>query len=190
MRHFTSRFTFASMAIGLATLGTIVASSLPAIARPATLSTEDANGQVNLRSGTSLKSSVLEVLNNGGSVEVLNIIQLKGDYWYYVRSSVEGWVKGDLVRFKSSDQRFATLKGNRDEQVNVRSGPTTTSRANHYGLTGDLVSVGRSIKGDAGYYWYYVTFPNQSSGWVRGDLLAIWPKGCIITCPDDGIDDV
>jgi SH3-like domain-containing protein len=189
MRHFTSRLTIASIAIGLATLGTIVASSLPAIARPATLSTEDANGQVNLRSGTSVKSSVLEVLNNGSSVEVLNIIQLKGDYWYYVRSNIEasneGWVSSRFVRFKSSDQRFATLKGSRDERVNVRSGPTTTSRAEHYGLTGDLVSVGRSIKGDAGYYWYYVTFPNQSSGWVRADLLAIWPKGCIIVCPDD-----
>jgi SH3-like domain-containing protein len=188
MRPFTSRFTLASIAIGLATLGTIVTSSLPAIARPATLTTEDANGRVNVRSAASVKSSVLETLKTGGGIEVLNIVQVKGDYWYYVRSDIEGtaegWVNSNFVRFKSSDQRFATLKGSRDERINVRSGPTTNSRATHYGLSGDLVSVGRLVRGDEGERWYYVTFPNQSSGWVRSDLLSIWPKGCIITCPD------
>jgi uncharacterized protein YgiM (DUF1202 family) len=175
------------LAASLLALSTLLATSLPVMARPATLSTQDTNGRVNLRSGASIKSRVLEELKQGGDVEVLNIFKgSDGAYWYYVQSAIEGteagWVRSDFVRFKSSKQQYGTLKGKRDDKINVRSAPSRKGNILHYGLAGDLVVIERSMQGDEGYRWHYVTFPSQASGWVREDLLSVWPPGCIITC--------
>jgi uncharacterized protein YgiM (DUF1202 family) len=182
------RFIFQKLVASGFVLGTLLATSLPSLARSATLSTQDANGRVNLRAAASVKARVLAELKQGGTVEVLNIFKgSDGTYWYYVQSAPEGtagWVRGDFVRFKQSKQQYGTLQGERDDKINVRSAPSRKGNILHYGLVGDLVVVERSMPGDEGYRWHYVTFPNQAAGWVREDLLSLWPKGCIITCPD------
>jgi hypothetical protein len=66
----------------------------------------------------------------------------------------------------------------------VRSAPALKSKVKHYGLGGDLVTVEDSRKDTSGYFWYRVKFPSNAVGWVREDLISVWPKGCIITCPD------
>ncbi len=173
-----------SLLMGLCSVGAVMLAAMPGMARPATLDTD-----ANIRSGASLRSPVIDIWTKGGTVEVLNIAMAgDGDYWYYVQSSIEGtepgWVRSDLVRFKSSNLKYGTLGGDRGDKINVRSGPGTDREILHYGLSGDLVTVGRP-QYDGDYVWYEVKFPNGSAGWVRQDLIAVWPKGCIITCPDN-----
>ena len=39
---------------------------------------------------------------------------------------------------------------------------------------GDRVMVLESTKGDDGYIWYYVQFPeSKAEGWIRGDLVQV-----------------
>jgi uncharacterized protein YgiM (DUF1202 family) len=174
-----------SWLVGLCSVGAVMLAAMPGMARPATLDTD-----ANVRSGASRRSPVEETLSKGAPVEVTNIVLGDdGNYWYYVKSPIEGtasgWVRGDLVRFGSSQSRYGTLGGDRGDRINVRSGPGTDREILHYGLSGDLVTVGRSQYEYDGDFWYEVTFPNGASGWVREDLIAVWPKGCIITCPDN-----
>jgi hypothetical protein len=57
-------------------------------------------------------------------------------------------------------------------RVNVRSGPSITDTAIHYGLVGDRVWASRTTH-SSGYTWYFVGFPaSGASGWVRGDLIS------------------
>ncbi|MEA5574027.1 SH3 domain-containing protein [Calothrix sp. UHCC 0171] len=168
---------------GLLTLGTLITGVLPAIARPATL-----DSRSNLRTEPSVKAPVEEILPSGSSVEVMNIrLANDGKYWYYVQPKVEGrlsgWIRSDLVRFKLSNKRYATLAGNRGNKINVRSAPSLNSKVLHYGLSGDLVTVENTYTEYGKLRWYQVRFPSNATGWVREDLLSIWQQGCIITCP-------
>jgi Bacterial SH3 domain len=69
----------------------------------------------------------------------------------------------------------AILKGDvQGSQVSVHSEPSINSRSPHYGLVGDRVTVLESTKGDDGYLWYYVQFPeSKAEGWIRGDLVQV-----------------
>ncbi|MBD2337551.1 SH3 domain-containing protein [Calothrix sp. FACHB-156] len=171
------------LTVGLLTVGALMNTVLPAMARPATLTTDS-----NLRTSASLTASVEEVLPLGSNVEVLNItFGDDGDYWYYVQPTVEGtangWIRGDLVKFQPSKKRYATIAGERGYKINVRSSHNLNSKVLHSALSGDLVTVEDSYQNAGEYRWYRVKFPNNASGWVREDLLSIWPQGCIITCP-------
>lgn len=181
------RFIYGSIANCIA-FGITIAMPFSVIARPAIISTEDEYSKVNIRAAASTRSSILQQLSDGTAVEVLNIFRAEdGIYWYYLkdeRSRLEGWVHGGFVRFRPSDRSYATLNGDRNDKINVRSGPGQKNSIAHYGLVGDLVLVERDTMGDDGYRWYYVEFPSQAKGWIRQDLLLIWPKGCIITCPN------
>jgi uncharacterized protein YgiM (DUF1202 family) len=168
---------------GLLTFGTLITGILPAMARPATLTSRS-----NLRTDASVTAPVEEILPSGSNLEVLNItIGKDGNYWYYVQPEVEGtlsgWVRSDLVRFKPSNKRYATIAGNRGYKANVRTGANLRSKVLYNALSGDLVTVEDSYKEARQYRWYRVKFPNGVTGWVREDLLSIWPQGCIITCP-------
>lgn len=169
-------------AVGLLSFGALMASALPAIARPATLINDS-----NLRTGPSLTDSISRVLPRGSNVEVLNIRLANDGYWYYVRSQVqgraEGWVVSNLAEFEPSQKRYATLVGERGDTINVRSAPGLDRNILHYGVPGDLVTVEESSQEFQGYRWHRVKFPSNATGWVREDLLSIWPQGCIITCP-------
>jgi Bacterial SH3 domain len=163
-----------SLVVGLLSVGALIASALPGVARPATIMIE-----ANVRSAASLQATVLDGLPVGTNVEVLNITfePKRGDYWYYLRSignlKTEGWVRSNLVNFNSTSEGYGTLSADRGDAINIRSAPTTQGKVLHTGITGDLVTVGRSMKGDGGKRWFYVTYPNRSAGWVREDLISI-----------------
>ncbi|MGG6262958.1 SH3 domain-containing protein [Leptolyngbya sp. AN03gr2] len=164
---------FLQAPIIISSLGALLLSVLPAMARPATVVTN-----ANLRSSASSTAPVIDSVGRNGTVEVLNAaLDDRGWTWYYVQSEIEGtengWLRYDMVRFNPTDRTYAMLKGDRDSQINVRSAPTTTSRILHYGIGGDIVEIddGRTQR-EGSYSWYWVTFPNQASGWVRGDLLS------------------
>jgi uncharacterized protein YgiM (DUF1202 family) len=168
-----------SLVVGLLSVGGLIASALPGVARPATITIE-----ANVRSAASLQANVLDGLPVGSNVEVLNIVRepKRGDDWYYLRATgnikTEGWVRSNLVTFKESNQTYGTLKSERkDDNINLRSGPSRQGKVLHTGIVGDLVMVGRSLKSDDGKHWYYVTYPNRSAGWVREDLINVW-RGC------------
>lgn len=58
-------------------------------------------------------------------------------------------------------------------RVNIRSAPSTSAKALHYGLVGDYVEVINSQLAGDGYTWYYVEFPASGArGWVRGDFIT------------------
>lgn len=169
---------------GLLTFGTLITGVLPAMARPATLTSVS-----NLRTSASLTAPVEEILPLGSNVEVLNItLGDDNDYWYYVQPPIEGtasgWVRGNLVSFKPSKKRYATIGGNNGDKINVRSSPNIGSKIVYNALSGDLVTIESTYKEFSQYRWYCIKFPNGFIGWVRADLLSIWPEGCIITCPD------
>jgi len=173
-----------NLTAGLLIFTTLMTGILPAMGRPATVTSRS-----NLRTGASLTASVEEILPIDSNVEVLNItVGDDGNYWYYVQPQVEGtlsgWIRGDLVRFKPSNKRYATIAGSQGSKINVRSSPNLKSKVVHNGLSGDLVTVEDSYKQAGQYSWYRIKFPNNVTGWVREDLLSLWPQGCIITCPD------
>jgi Bacterial SH3 domain len=163
-----------SLVVGLLSVGGLIASALPGVARPATIGIE-----ANVRSAASLQANILDGLPVGTNVEVLNITfePKRGDYWYYLRSTgnlkTEGWVRSNLVNFNSTRETYGTLSGDRGDVINIRSAPTTQGKVLHTGVTGDLVTVGRAMTGDGGKRWYNVTYPNRSAGWVREDLISI-----------------
>jgi uncharacterized protein YgiM (DUF1202 family) len=181
-----------SLVVGLLSVTALMVAALPAVARPAAI-----DSPANVRSGPSIETAILDGLPEGTPLEVLKIVKdaERDHYWYYVRSTgnlrTEGWVTAALVRFDASSQTYGTLAGEPGDTINLRSAPSTQSEVLHTGVLGDLVTVGQSKfvplgkdYGRTGYRWHYVTYPSGAAGWVRGDLINVWPKGCIITCPE------
>lgn len=188
---FSNRVFRSGVVAGLLSIAALTVDALPGMARPASIDPAQTGG-VNVRSGPSLQTMAIDSLPGGTPIEVLNIVgneNVGSPYWYYIRSTgrvtTEGWVASELIRFNSSRQTYGTLTGDPGDTINIRSAPNTDEAVLHTGIVGDLVTVGRSMRGDEGYIWRYVTYPNRSSGWVRADLIAVWPKGCIVTCPDN-----
>jgi hypothetical protein len=181
-----------SLVVGWLSVTALIVVALPGMARPGTIDIE-----ANVRADASLQADVLDGLPVGTTVEVLKIVTepTRGDYWYYLRSTgrlkTQGWVRSNLVRFKPDNQSYGTLAGEPGDVINIRSAPSTQSDVLHTGVLGDLVTVGESTsfplsdpRGRMNYRWHYVTYPSGAAGWVRSDLISIWPNGCIITCPD------
>lgn len=178
--------------MGLWGIGMVMTIAFPGSARSAKVAYE-----VNLRSGPSVEAQRIDGLPEGTPLEVLKVVSSSDQnnpYWYYVRSTgrlkTEGWVTSSLVRFNASNQRYGTLMGQQDDVINIRSGPSLKDRVVHTGTLGDLITIGQSKfiptnNSRTGYYWYPINYPNGATGWVRGDLIRVWPKGCIITCPEN-----
>jgi uncharacterized protein YgiM (DUF1202 family) len=182
-----------SLVVGLLSVTALMVAALPGMARPGTIDIE-----ANVRSDASFQADVLDGLPVGTNVEVLKVVTdpERGEYWYYLRSTgnlkTQGWVRSDLVRFKSNSQTYGTLAGEAGDVINIRSKPSTQGKVLHTGVLGDLVTVGESTslplsdpRGRMNYHWHYVTYPSGAAGWVRSDLIDLWPKGCIIACPDN-----
>ncbi|MGI0492035.1 SH3 domain-containing protein [Alkalinema pantanalense CENA528] len=158
--------------------------ALPSWAKPATLTAQDANAQINLRSGPAVTAKAIGSGYFGDRVEVLRQRWLNEgtEQWFYLRFATtgkEGWVRSDFVQFSdSADQYGALSSSDPNDRINLRSAPSTAGRVMHYGLSGDVVKVIRELQGDNGYTWHYVEFPSGAKGWVRGDLLIVWGEGC------------
>lgn len=60
-----------------------------------------------------------------------------------------------------------------NSRINVRSQPSTRSKAKHFGYQGDAVTLLKKAKGEGDVIWYYLRF-NQSKaeGWIREDFIA------------------
>lgn len=61
-------------------------------------------------------------------------------------------------------------------RINVRSAPTTTAKAPHYGIAGDRIEITRAVTGNDNYRWHYVKFPSGAAGWVRSDFVSYNPE--------------
>jgi uncharacterized protein YgiM (DUF1202 family) len=173
------------LTIGLLSLSAIAVSALPTMARPGSI-----YSGANLRAQPSVESQRIDSLPEGTPLEILQVIPARNSNartWYYIRSTgnlrSEGWVSANLITVEPSDEIYGNLTGTAGDVINIRSAPNLESRVIHTGVRGDLVQVGESYL-QAGYRWYNVTYPNGASGWVRGDLINVWPQGCIITCPE------
>ncbi len=163
-----------SMMIGFISVGSILLSSLPTLAYPATL-----QRRTDLRSNASFTSNIIETFVPG-PVEILKVAKDdEGNDWYYIRTRVEGtqdgWVRSSQVNLSHPrNQSYAVLGGDRGEpgdRINIRSVPRMDGEILHYGITGDVVKINSSKPSD-GYLWRYVRFPNGASGWVRYDLIS------------------
>ncbi len=169
------------LTVGLLSVGAIVISALPSMARPAFIYSE-----ANVRSEPSISARRIDGLPQGTPLEVLRVKSgADSPGWYYVRSMgelrTEGWVSASLVNFEQNNRQYGTLYGKPGDVINIRSAPSLNSRVKHTGTTDDLVEVGVSSQGRSGNRpgdpwekWYYITYPNGSSGWVRSDLISIW----------------
>ena len=79
---------------------------------------------------------------------------------------------------------MATLTGETpDSRINLRSGPSTKSQPEGFGLVGDRVHILRKpggtpqdlaiTKDRQGFSWYKVGFPESGArGWIRHDFIS------------------
>lgn len=60
-----------------------------------------------------------------------------------------------------------------NSKINVRAKPTTQSKAKHYGLKGDHITLLQKAEGEGNYIWYYVRFDqSKAEGWIREDFIV------------------
>ena len=167
-----SRFLFSSTIATVLVIGIQLAVSAP----PAILCGQELGSAVNVRKDPSMSDNVIGTAKVGDRVDTLDE-GIGGDtvQWYRVQvpAGVQGWVSADYLR--TGTDRVAVLQG---DEVNVRSAPSTSSKAMHYGSRGDRVVVMESITGENGYLWHRVRFPSQAEGWVRGDLVQVLKAAC------------
>lgn len=58
-------------------------------------------------------------------------------------------------------------------RINVRSQPSTRSKAKHFGYKGDAVTLLQKAKGEGDAIWYYLRFDqSQAEGWIREDFIS------------------
>lgn len=58
-------------------------------------------------------------------------------------------------------------------RINVRSQPSTRSKAKHFGYKGDAVTLLQKAKGEGDAIWYYLRFnQSQAEGWIREDFIS------------------
>ena len=59
-----------------------------------------------------------------------------------------------------------------DSQINIRSAPSTSSQALHYGLSGDRIKLLKISEGNQ-KAWYFIKFEvSKATGWVREDFIT------------------
>ena len=76
--------------------------------------------------------------------------------------------------FTPAAAQKATLKGDPNVQINVRSQPTRNSRRLGYGLAGDRVTIINRMIGVDGYLWYRVRFSRSGRmGWIPASSLNL-----------------
>lgn len=169
--------------VGCVALGTFATGTFPVLALPATLTTGS-----NLRRHASEGANIITTVPQGTQVKVLNTTSNYPDYWYYIEFQragklINGWVRSDLISVRLGNNTYANIKGVNESSVNVRSQPNTNSRIIRTATVGDIITIEGSSRGSGNNLWYFVKFPHGATGWVRGDFVSVWPKGCVISCP-------
>lgn len=60
-----------------------------------------------------------------------------------------------------------------NSRINVRSQPSTRSKAKHFGYQGDAVTLLQKAQGEGDAIWYYLRFnQSQAEGWIREDFIT------------------
>ncbi|AKG24484.1 hypothetical protein IJ00_06120 [Calothrix sp. 336/3] len=93
-------------------------------------------------------------------------------------------MRSDLARLRLDKKPYAMVTGKRGIKTNVRSSPKLNSKVLYAAMSGDVVTLESAPQQVGQYPWYYVRFTNGVRGWVRGDQLSFWQRGCIISCPE------
>jgi uncharacterized protein YgiM (DUF1202 family) len=127
---------------------------------------------LNLRSGPSLSSSVIEVMPPGSNLDVLSLGE-NGFYSVRFEQRVIGYASADYIAFT----RGAGFANGDDVVVNTDALNMRTSG----GLTNSVMAVlysghqlaitGGPVESD-GYTWYRVDAGSSGSGWVAGEYLS------------------
>jgi hypothetical protein len=101
-----------SFAIGLTALATSTVAMMataPAMARPAVLTAQDADAQINVRAEPSTESMILGYGAPGEAVEVIRTLGVGSYPWHYVslpsrydQPSIRGWVRADFVQLSAN----------------------------------------------------------------------------------------
>jgi uncharacterized protein YgiM (DUF1202 family) len=130
---------------------------------------------LNLRSGPSLDSAVLEVMAPGASLDVLGVA---GNGYYSVRldQRITGYAHGNYIEFaaKSIPGRFndGDVVVVATDALNVRTSGSLSAPAQAVLYNSRVVTVtGGPVVRD-GYTWYRVDASDLDSGWVAGEFLA------------------
>ncbi|HAZ46922.1 MAG TPA: hypothetical protein DDW76_29020 [Cyanobacteria bacterium UBA11369] len=85
----------------------------------------------------------------------------------------------------------ATLKGDPNVQINVRSQPTRNSRRLGYGLAGDRVTIINRMIGLDGYLWYRVRFSRSGRmGWIQASAIALPDSDTATAAKPPGVKNI
>ena len=168
------KFLIGSMVVGSLALGGLSAhqNMTASAAAPQASAVQMANqktatvtaSQLNVRSGPSTAYSIVHVLRQGDTVEVIG----ESDGWYQIRlkDGRVGWSSGQYLNLNSqSAARRATVTAS---QLNVRSGPSTAYSIVHVLRQGETVEVIGESDG-----WYQIRLKDGRVGWSSGQYLNL-----------------
>jgi uncharacterized protein YraI len=136
---------------------------------------------LNLRSGTSVSTSVLAVLPFGtGLVIETAPVQGDGRTWYGVRtlSDTSGWVAAEYLAGGNPEPAFAVGDAVRvvDGPLNLRSGSGLRASVLQVMDTNTVLLIKDGPVSRDGYTWYQV-WNYGAFGWAAGEYLAYEPAG-------------
>jgi uncharacterized protein YraI len=165
--------------------------TLPSWARPATVVGSSIGSQVYIQKQPIGNSAPTAYTLVGNQVEVGDALQSNdGQVWYnVVWASGSGWLRSDYLAlgqantvkmgsdsynsYPDRQDAFAFLGGSQSGgTVNVRDFASTQAPRIYLANYGDRVVVRGSARGQDGYVWNRIQFPNTGvQGWVRSDLV-------------------
>jgi uncharacterized protein YgiM (DUF1202 family) len=130
---------------------------------------------LNLRSGPSLDSAVLEVMAPGASLDVLGVA---GNGYYSIRldQRITGYAHGDYIEFASRSTPGRFNDGDvvvvATDALNVRASGSISAAVQTVLYYGRVVTITGGPVSRDGYTWYRVDASDLDSGWVAGEYLA------------------
>jgi uncharacterized protein YgiM (DUF1202 family) len=145
------------------------------------------DGPVNLRSAAGLSGTVLEILPQDTTGEVVGGPTAADSYdWYQIETTggQTGWVAGDFLALATPDPGDDFTIG---DEIYVFDGPVNLRNA--AGLSGTILEIlpqdatGEVIGGPTaadGYDWYQIETSLGATGWVAGSFLALDNNGPVV----------
>ena len=127
---------------------------------------------LNLRTGPSLDSEIIEVMPPGSSVDVLGLGE-NGFYSVRFEQRVIGYASADYLVFTrgAGFVNGDSVMVNTDA-LNLRSGAGVTNSVETVLFDGKQLTIISGPVEQDGYSWYRVDAGSAGSGWVAGEFLA------------------
>ena len=131
---------------------------------------------LNLRHNPRLSSRVKAVMPTSAELTITDGITRSDGYdWYGVRSSRygEGWCVAEFLTRSSNDSGIAVGDDVRviDGELNLRSGPGTSSDVLTVLPNGASLSISGGPESANGYTWWEVSSSQFGAGWVAGQFI-------------------